>query len=248
MIEAAIQFPNIDPAALTLPSFDLFGNTWGPFHLRWYALAYIVGLVLGWRWMVWLIRRDRLWTPGKPALNVPQADDFLFWATLGVILGGRLGYVLFYMLPSATERAKLAADLFAVFRIWEGGMSFHGGFIGVLLAAVYFTYNVHVNFAPRFSVSATPRKHVNEEQFAALAKKRAVAQPSPDKRQDYVRVRERRRAPTPSICCASAISRRRRRPSASSSAASPTSSTASSGAGRPTRPGAWCSAMKPWFA
>jgi phosphatidylglycerol:prolipoprotein diacylglycerol transferase len=190
MIEAAIQFPNIDPAALTLPSFDLFGNTWGPFHLRWYALAYIVGLVLGWRWMVWLIRRDRLWTPGKPALNVPQADDFLFWATLGVILGGRLGYVLFYMLPSATERAKLAADLFAVFRIWEGGMSFHGGFIGVLLAAVYFTYNVHVNFAPRFSVSATPRKHVNEEQFAALAKKRAVAQPSPDKRQDYVRVGE----------------------------------------------------------
>jgi phosphatidylglycerol:prolipoprotein diacylglycerol transferase len=52
--------------------------------------------VLGWRWMVWLIRRDKLWAPGKPALSVPQADDFLFWATLGVILGGRIGYVLFY--------------------------------------------------------------------------------------------------------------------------------------------------------
>jgi len=187
MIEAAIQFPNIDPAALTLPSFEAFANTWGPFHLRWYALAYIVGLVLGWRWMVWLIRRDRLWAPGKPALNVPQADDFLFWATLGVILGGRLGYVLFYMLPSMTERAKLAADPFAVLRIWEGGMSFHGGFLGVLLAAIYFTYHVHVGFAPRFSVSGTPRKHVNEDQFAVLAKKRVVAEPPADKRRDFVR-------------------------------------------------------------
>ncbi|MEO8372324.1 MAG: prolipoprotein diacylglyceryl transferase family protein, partial [Candidatus Solibacter sp.] len=79
----------------------------GPFHLRWYALAYIAGLVLGWRWMVYLIRKDRLWTPNKPPLTPLLADDFLFWATLGVILGGRIGYVLFYMLPSATERAKI---------------------------------------------------------------------------------------------------------------------------------------------
>ena len=69
MILAAIQFPNLDPAALTLPA--LFGL--GPFHLRWYALAYIAGLVLGWRWMVWLVRRDRLWRPGKPAFSALQA-------------------------------------------------------------------------------------------------------------------------------------------------------------------------------
>ena len=60
MIEA-IQFPDFNPAAFTVPEFPLFGNVVGPFHLRWYALAYIVGLVLGWRWMVWLIRRDSLW-------------------------------------------------------------------------------------------------------------------------------------------------------------------------------------------
>ena len=165
MIEA-IQFPNIDPAAFTLPSFELAGNVYGPFPLRWYALAYIVGLVLGWRWMVWLIRRDKLWTPGKPALSVPQADDFLFWATLGVIVGGRLGYVLFY------KPDMLWKNFFAIFQIWQGGMSFHGGLIGVILAAVWFTR----------------QKHVNEEQFAALAKKRVVAEPSADHRKDYVRV------------------------------------------------------------
>lgn len=174
VILEAIQFPNFNPAALTLPDFDLFGRTWGPFPLRWYALAYIVGLVLGWRWMVWLIRRDRLWTPGKPSLSVPQADDFLFWATLGVILGGRIGYVLFYMLPSEAERVKLAADWLTAFRIWEGGMSFHGGLVGVALAAIWFTRQLHVN----------------EGHFVSLAKKHAIAEPPADKRNDYVRVGE----------------------------------------------------------
>jgi len=165
MIEA-IQFPNIDPAALTLPGFELLGASLGPFPLRWYALAYIVGLVLGWRWMVWLIRRDKLWAPGKPALSVPQVDDFLFWATLGVILGGRLGYVLFY------KTDMLWLNPLEVFQIWQGGMSFHGGLIGVALAAVWFTR----------------QKHVNETQFAALAKKHVVAEPPADKKSDYTRI------------------------------------------------------------
>lgn len=181
MIEA-IQFPDINPAALTLPwTFELFGRPWGPFHLRWYALAYIVGLVLGWRWMVWLIRRDRLWAPGKPALSVPQADDFLFWATLGVIVGGRLGYVLFYK-PNIIWN-----NFFEIFQIWNGGMSFHGGLIGVMLAAFYFTRRVHMKLSP-FSVSTTPRPHINDEQFAALANKHAVAEPPADKKREYVRV------------------------------------------------------------
>ncbi|HYD86664.1 MAG TPA: prolipoprotein diacylglyceryl transferase [Vitreimonas sp.] len=166
MIEAAFQFPDFNPAALTLPSFELFGNTWGPFHLRWYALAYIVGLVLGWRWMVWLIRRDKLWAPGRPALSVPQADDFLFWATLGVIAGGRLGYVLFY------KPDMIWLNPLEVFQIWQGGMSFHGGLIGVALAAYWFTR----------------QKHVNEEQFAGLAKKRVVAEPPADKKSEYERI------------------------------------------------------------
>lgn len=164
MIEA-IQFPQFDPAALTLPSFELFGNELGPFHLRWYALAYIVGLVLGWRWMVWLIRRDRLWAPGRPALSVPQVDDFLFWATLGVILGGRLGYVLFYK-PDMIWKSPLE-----VFQIWQGGMAFHGGLIGVALAAFWFCR----------------QKHVNEEHYAKLAAKHTVAQAPEGKGADYTR-------------------------------------------------------------
>jgi phosphatidylglycerol---prolipoprotein diacylglyceryl transferase len=137
VIEAAIQFPQIDPAALSLPA--MFGV--GPFHLRWYALAYIVGLVLGWRWMVWLIRREKLWAPGKPSVTAGQTDDFLFWATLGVILGGRLGYVLFYktnMIWDIGPNKPWWSGILEVFQIWEGGMSFHGGLIGVALAAWWF--------------------------------------------------------------------------------------------------------------
>jgi phosphatidylglycerol:prolipoprotein diacylglycerol transferase len=183
MFEAAIQFPNIDPSAFTIDAFSLFGQTLGPFHLRWYALAYIVGLVLGWRWMVWLIRRDRLWTPGKPALSVPQADDFLFWATLGVILGGRIGYILFY------KPDMIWKNFPEVFQIWNGGMSFHGGLLGVILAAFFFTCKgVQVKLQPRLSVTVTPRLQVNEQQFATLAKKHAVAEPPADRRNEYMRV------------------------------------------------------------
>jgi len=162
VIWASIQFPNLDPSALTIP--PLFGI--GPLHLRWYALAYIAGLVLGWRWMVHLIRKERLWTPSKPALSVLQADDFLFWATLGVILGGRIGYILFYNTSMIWENTA------GIFKIWEGGMSFHGGFIGVALAAYFFSRQLHIN----------------ETEFHALAKKRAVAEPPTDKRGDYERL------------------------------------------------------------
>lgn len=161
MIFEAIQFPHLDPAALTVPA--IFGL--GPFHLRWYALAYIAGLVLGWRWMVWLIRRDRLWRPGQPALSVPQADDFLFWATLGVILGGRIGYILFYKPDMIWKNPA------ETLQIWQGGMSFHGGLIGVALAALWFVRQLHVD----------------ETQYAALAAKRAVAQAPAGKERDYLR-------------------------------------------------------------
>ncbi len=166
MIEAAIHFPDLNPAALTVPAFDLLGMVIGPLQLRWYALAYIAGLVLGWRWMVWLIRRDRLWTPGRPALTPMQADDFLFWATLGVILGGRIGYVLFY------KPDMIWLHPAEVFQIWQGGMSFHGGLIGVALAALWFSRQTHVN----------------ETQFDALAKRHALTAPPADGRGDYTRV------------------------------------------------------------
>ncbi len=150
MIEAAIQFPNLDPAALTVPA--VFGL--GPLPLRWYALAYIAGLVLGWMWMVRLAERERLWAPGRPAMTRGQIDDFLFWATLGVIFGGRLGYVLFY------KTDMIWKSPLEMLQIWQGGMSFHGGLIGVALAAIWFAR----------------QSHVDEAEFAKLAEKRSVAQ------------------------------------------------------------------------
>ncbi|MET0183740.1 MAG: prolipoprotein diacylglyceryl transferase [Caulobacterales bacterium] len=133
-----MQFPNLDPVALRLGPFTLGSVELGPFLLRWYALAYIAGLVLGWRYMVYLIRKQSLWTPGAAPITAADTDDFLFWATLGVIVGGRLGYVLFYMLPDPASRALIADDPLTILKIWEGGMSFHGGFIGVVLATLYF--------------------------------------------------------------------------------------------------------------
>lgn len=162
MIEA-MAFPNIDPVAVHLGTLP-FGDGIR-LDLRWYALAYIAGLFLGWRWMVWLIRRDRLWTPGKPAMSVPQVDDFLFWATLGVIFGGRLGYIVFY------KPDMIWNDPAQIPQIWQGGMSFHGGLIGVALAAWWFARQLHVN----------------EDQFASLAKKHAVETPPESKKSDYAR-------------------------------------------------------------
>src|SRR5579864_4320045 len=111
-----IPFPAIDPIAVSL----------GPFAIRWYALAYIVGLIIGWRYCLMLADRP------PNLLARKDIDDFLVWATLGVVLGGRIGYVLFYNLPYYTEHPIQALYL------WHGGMSFHGGALGVTLAIVLF--------------------------------------------------------------------------------------------------------------
>src|SRR5262245_54415295 len=101
MIEAFLTFPDLNPVVpfMSFGPFHLFGHEVGPFQLRWYALAYIFGLLLGWRYIVTLLRAERLWSPARPPMKPADSDDLLFWVTLGVILGGRLGYVLFYMLP-----------------------------------------------------------------------------------------------------------------------------------------------------
>src|SRR5579863_8668901 len=113
----AIPFPAIDPVAVAI----------GPFAIRWYALAYIVGLLIGWRYCLFLADRP----PGLVARN--HIDDFLVWATLGVVLGGRIGYVLFYNLPHYIDHPIEALY------VWHGGMSFHGGAIGVTTAIFLFT-------------------------------------------------------------------------------------------------------------
>ncbi len=116
-----LPFPVIDPVAIAV----------GPIAIRWYALAYIVGILLAWGYMKRLIKAEALWRgTSRPA---PVAiDDFVVWATLGIVLGGRLGYVLFY------NSAHYLQHPLDALRIWSGGMSFHGGFLGVVVAMVLF--------------------------------------------------------------------------------------------------------------
>jgi phosphatidylglycerol:prolipoprotein diacylglycerol transferase len=116
-----IDFPSFNPTAIAI----------GPFAIRWYALAYIGGIVLGWLYARSLLKKERLW--GGPApMSLVQMDDFILWVTLGIILGGRTGYVLFYNLPFFIEHPA------AIFKLWEGGMSFHGGFMGCVVAVMWF--------------------------------------------------------------------------------------------------------------
>jgi len=112
----ALPFPAIDPVLIEI----------GPFAIRWYALAYIFGLVLGWQYLRWLVRR-----PGW-RLTPLEIDDLLLYVTLGVVLGGRLGYILFYR-----PEFYLSNPLEAL-AVWQGGMSFHGGLLGVVAASILF--------------------------------------------------------------------------------------------------------------
>lgn len=134
----AIPFPDISPNLIALPAVKVGALTLGPFAIRWYALGYIAGILLGWRYAAGLVRNARLWGGGVTGVTAARIDDLILWLTLGIILGGRLGYVLFYMLPLADQRAGLAADPWEIFKLWDGGMSFHGGLIGVGLAVVGF--------------------------------------------------------------------------------------------------------------
>lgn len=129
-----VIFPNIDPVVHIGP----WALEFGPLALRWYALAYVAGILLGWRYAVRLTQTASVWGGRTPTATPLQIDDLVLWITLGIILGGRLGYILFYMLMNADQRAWLAAHPMDVFKIWEGGMSFHGGFLGVCAAVALF--------------------------------------------------------------------------------------------------------------
>lgn len=119
----AIAFPEIDPNAFVIPVLNL--------PIRWYALAYIAGLLAGWRLIVALMKRPKLWG-GAPPMEPGKVEDLLTAVVLGVVLGGRLGFVLFY------EPAYYLSHPLDVLKVWEGGMSFHGGFLGTALAILWF--------------------------------------------------------------------------------------------------------------
>jgi phosphatidylglycerol:prolipoprotein diacylglycerol transferase len=112
----ALAFPDFDPVALRL----------GPLAIRWYALSYIVALTVGWRYLRWLAARS------QAKISALEIDDFLVWATLGVVLGGRLGYVLFY------KPGYYFNDPLQIAILWHGGMSFHGGALGVIIALLLY--------------------------------------------------------------------------------------------------------------
>jgi phosphatidylglycerol---prolipoprotein diacylglyceryl transferase len=140
MIEAVIPFPNIDPILI---------HIYGPISIRWYALSYIAGLLLGWLYVLILLRNRPLWAGspflGKPPMTAADIGDLFFWIALGVIIGGRLGFVLFYGVLYCGFAGELGPgcaglpgayvhDPVKIIAAWEGGMSFHGGLLGVVIA------------------------------------------------------------------------------------------------------------------
>ena len=128
MLFLLIAFPTFDPVAIAI----------GPIAIKWYALAYIGGIVFGWIYARSLIKNEKHW--GGPApISVPQLDDFILWVTLGIILGGRTGYVLFYNLPFFIQHPA------EIFELWKGGMSFHGGFMGCVIAVMWFAMRNNIS-------------------------------------------------------------------------------------------------------
>ena len=121
-----IPFPDISP--FVFPPIEINGTEYG---LRWYALAYIAGILFGWWIILRAIRTPRLWA-GDPPLTAEQVERFFTWAVLGIIIGGRLGYVIFY------EPATYLAEPWRIPLVTEGGMAFHGGFAGVVIAGIWF--------------------------------------------------------------------------------------------------------------
>ncbi|MFD3190212.1 prolipoprotein diacylglyceryl transferase [Sedimentitalea sp. HM32M-2] len=125
-MQAVLQFPDISPELFTI---SLFGME---FALRWYALAYIAGILIAWRLALAALRRPRLWRNDTTPMTAQQIEDLLTWIILGVILGGRLGFVLFY------QPAYYLQNPIEILRVWQGGMAFHGGLLGVIAATWLF--------------------------------------------------------------------------------------------------------------
>jgi phosphatidylglycerol:prolipoprotein diacylglycerol transferase len=125
-------------SVLPYPKFEHELVKFGPFAIRWYALSYICGILLGWFFARRIIANENRW--GGPApLTVADYDDFVLWVTFGIILGGRIGYVLFYNFDLYLTQP------IEMLKVWNGGMSFHGGFLGCVLAVMLFARVRHIS-------------------------------------------------------------------------------------------------------
>ena len=119
----ALPFPMIDPILLQV----------GPLAVRWYGLAYVTGILLGWWYARRLVSNNSIWGGNPAPFGKIDLDDFLVWAALGIVLGGRVGYILFY------DLARYLNNPMEIFAVWRGGMSFHGGALGTLVAMIMFS-------------------------------------------------------------------------------------------------------------
>ncbi len=129
-----LKYPVIDPVAIALGPFELFGHTLGPLQVHWYGIMYLIGFGCA-----WLLALHRAGSPHSP-LQRAQVEDMIVWGAMGVVLGGRLGYVFFYHFD------RLLQEPAWLLRVWEGGMSFHGGMIGVILAMALYAWKIKVPF------------------------------------------------------------------------------------------------------
>ena len=132
-----IAYPEIDPIAFSL----------GPVTVRWYGLAYMAGLLLGWLYIRQLLKQGQLWG-GAPPMSADQADSMLLWTTFGVVVGGRLGFVLLY------EPGFFLTHPIDIFKVWNGGMAFHGGLLGVGVALFWFARSVKMNPLTAYDLAA----------------------------------------------------------------------------------------------
>ncbi|MEN5297917.1 prolipoprotein diacylglyceryl transferase [Brucella sp. TWI559] len=135
---SGLAFPNIDPVIFSI----------GPLAVHWYGLGYVIGIMFAWWYGKKLLRNHRLWASNQPPMQPEALDDFVIWAALGVVLGGRLGYVLFYNLP------YYLTNPLAIPAVWDGGMSFHGGILGTTIAMILFARSRGIRVWSMFDVVA----------------------------------------------------------------------------------------------
>jgi phosphatidylglycerol:prolipoprotein diacylglycerol transferase len=138
-LSALMPFPEIDPVAFSL----------GPIAVHWYGLAYVAGILCGWLYARRLARNDALWPNDRSPITATHLDDFLVWVAVGIVLGGRIGYILFYDFAAVVDNPVRAIQ------IWNGGMSFHGGFLGATLAMVFFARRNGIPVLSMFDIVAT---------------------------------------------------------------------------------------------
>ncbi|BCG71408.1 prolipoprotein diacylglyceryl transferase [Mesorhizobium sp. 113-1-2] len=135
---ASLPFPNINPILIQI----------GPLAVHWYGIGYIVGILFAWWYAKRLAANPKLWPDGILPMKPEDLDDFIVWAAIGVVLGGRTGYVLFY------DLARYIAHPLDIFAVWQGGMSFHGGLLGVILAMTLFSIKRGIRTWSLFDVVA----------------------------------------------------------------------------------------------